>query len=309
MVGTYAYSASRKRLLSYYKSICSACLLSCCSHNISPIVNYLSVETILNGPDISLVEKALELDSEYKDIFKKNIKTSLQYLSAKGFPCDFNYLEENDYDLRSIVTVYRDIDERIEVYNNKMKKEDFQKVFDTCFFIIPGTGCLLENYRPTVCKIAFRNCFNDLSLYDFVEGNIRKADSSVVLGYIKRDFEDCSRVYLPKIIIGATEEFKNSSRKFMAPFMIDLNLKEISYLHAAQLADFLAYPARYREKRSKFIKDNIIDKYPEVRKDRAFGLIFADNLVKEKEEGLFGFGMEWLDIFKIENLTDVCISL
>jgi len=152
MVGNYAYPNSRKRLLDYYKSVCLSCTLSCCTHNISPVVHYLSVEDILNSAELVLVEKALEVDSGYKQIFQDNVRASLRYIGDKGFSCDLNYLEKNDYSLKSVVTVYRDLDKEIELYNGKMENRDYDKAFNSCFFLIPGTGCILQNYRPAICR-------------------------------------------------------------------------------------------------------------------------------------------------------------
>ena len=301
MIGKFAFPESRKRLKKYYKSVCGKCFAVCCSYNTSPICATLSLPYLMDFSDIVIFKKALEFNPSYKKKVKKNVQKSLKYLIKRGFALDFfDYLEENDYSAKSIVTIYRGISARINDFNKKMeKKGKYENKFDDCLLLIPGQGCIMEDYRPHICKLAFRACFKKLDLYDFVESHIREIKEEKMLKYLKKDFELSKDTYLPKIIIGPSEDCKFFAEEILAPEMKVCRFSSLTYLELADLADFLVSPLRKKASHTEPVQ-NLIDNFKGKRWEQYYTLSFVDKLVKGEKGDNFNFGMEWFDVFQIK---------
>jgi len=302
MIGKFLFPEVRKRLMDYYISICSSCEVSCCNYNISPITSNSPLNAILELQDIVLLEKALEFDADFKKIFKENIRNSMLYLMKKGFALDFfDYLKEHDYSVRSVVLVYRVIEARINEFNIKMGMAGmYENKFNKCLLLLPGYGCVFQAYRPLVCKLAFKDCFEKLELFDFVESHIRKVKEEELLNYIKRDFQISTVSYLPKIITGSSPGFKIAAGKFLEPEMKTLEIDSFNYSELADLADFIAAPFKKKDLYTSFVR-NLRDKFLKQSYIEEYSLIFIDKLVKEKEEIPFCFGLECTEVFAVES--------
>ncbi len=294
MIGTYKYPDTRKKLSDYYKSICGKCNGMCCSYNISPVSFYVPLDILFEKDDLVILKKALTFDQAFKKKFKENVKISLKYLINKNFGRDFfSYLEENDYDVKSFVTVYRGIDARINQFNEKMESTDrYSERNSDCFFLIPGKGCILEDYRPLVCKIAFRYCFKSLDIYEFVESHVRYVNGDDFLTYLERDISINSRIIIPKILIGADEYFKENCRKLLKEDMKVIELEKISYSELAMLADFITGPFR-----KPFIEVRCVNVSMDLR--YIYPLVFIHELFEGEKVKNFGFGLECVEVFII----------
>jgi hypothetical protein len=290
MIGNYKYPKIRKKLSDYYKSICGKCTVVCCTYNTSPVSSYVPLDILLEKEDLVILKKALVFDTSFNKKFRENVKFSLKYLIDRGFARDFfSYLEENDYDIKSFVTVYRGIDARINQFNEEMGKTDrYHERNSDCFFLIPGMGCILEHYRPLVCKMAFRYCFKSLDLYDFVEGNFRYLNRNDFLSYFERDIIINSNIIIPKIITDSYEHFKDACKKLLRENMKFIELEKASYSELAMLADFLTGPFR-----KPFIK--IGERTVSLDLQYIYPLVFIDNLFKGEKVKDFGFGLECVE--------------
>ncbi|HPZ07465.1 MAG TPA: hypothetical protein PL110_05085 [Candidatus Eremiobacteraeota bacterium] len=294
MIGFYKFPEIRSKLLNYYRSVCRRCNGRCCTYNTSPVSCKVPLELILNSEDIIILKKALFFDITFKNKFKENIRTGLLYLIKKGFALDFlDYLEENDFNVKSFVTVYRGIDARINEFNEKMAAEGrYEAKHDECFCLIPGRGCIFEHYRPLVCKMAFRYCFKELDLYEFLEGNIRVSTGEEVLKYLEDDIKLNERVMVPKIVLGADTKVKSSAMKFLKEDMKSLEFDTLSYMDMVKLADFLISPFITGDLE---IGNTILSsKLPGI-----YPLIFIDNLFRDDRNEKFGFGLECVEVFMV----------
>ena len=292
MIGTYKYPDTRTKLSDYYKSICGKCNGMCCSYNISPVSSFVPLDLLFEKDDLVILKKALTFDCSFREKFRKNVKISLKYLIDKNFGRDFfSYLEENDYDVKSFVTVYRGIDARINQFNEEMESTDrYNERNSDCFFLIPGKGCILEDYRPLVCKIAFRYCFKSLDLYEFVESHIRYVNGNDFLSYLERDIAINSRIIIPKILIGADEHFKEDCKKLLEEDMTFIELEKISYQELTLLADFITGPFR-----KPFIEVGGMNVSIDLQ--YIYPFVFIDTLFEGEKVKNFGFGLECVEIF------------
>ncbi|MFP4498736.1 MAG: hypothetical protein ACLFQV_11035, partial [Vulcanimicrobiota bacterium] len=189
----------------------------------------------------------------------------------------------------------------VEKMNNALSKIDKEDVdnfgYSDCLFLIPGQGCILEEFRPHVCVTAFRNCFKQLQLYDFVDANIFEVNEEDLYKYFRADFEISRKVTRPKIVIGASENFRKKTEKYFPNRGLG-HIEELSYYELALLADFIVLPfstlpgdMQGKINRAEFYLFNKIKDSPPVT--------FIEKLERGTSNNKFDFGLDYCQLFKI----------
>ncbi|MCE1246698.1 MAG: hypothetical protein LWY06_08645 [Firmicutes bacterium] len=294
---------TRIHLRKYYGKVCGRCGGMCCSYNISPVDFRFSLLHNMENDNIIIVRKAMILCRDFKERFIRNVKRSLAAHASKGFGTGLaNLVEKHGYSLKSIIKAYMIINSEIEAHNNKVLAADkydsgFQAIRD-CFFMIPGYGCIFEEYRPFTCVTAFRKCFRELNLFDFVDAKINEAEAGDLFDFIKHDLM-LSITVKPTIIINAGSELKEKLFE-LYPSRKPGYFEKLTYFQLAKLADFITYPFYPQpECLQGLINENIYYFIGRVKDAPPF--TFVDTLEKGEPNSNFEFGLDYVRAFRISD--------
>jgi len=298
-----ARNESSKKLGEYFAKICGKCGGMCCSYNISPISNYMPLSFVMSDENIIVLRKALILHRDFRKRFFRNLRSSLAYFRKRGFGKGlYNYIKRNKFSLLSIVKAYRRMCRRIDVHNEQVTREDIYDLegrgINDCILLIPGRGCILEEYRPYTCVIAFRKCFRKLDLFDFVKSSILYANEKMLMEYLWHDFR-LGEEARPKIIIGASNGFKKRVSKF-TPEKRPAHFDELSYYQLTRLADFIVLPFHKIPDCMKGLIDIDIFYLMRSVKDPPL-LTFVDRLYPGDRDNSFEFGLDYTQLFEISD--------
>jgi hypothetical protein len=248
------------------------------------------------------VRKALILCKDFKQRFIANVRRSLTFLETKGFGKGvLSLVEQHGFTLKAIIKAYMIVHKDIENFNRQVYQQDendseYRAIRD-CFFMIPGYGCIFDEYRPFTCVTAFRKCFRDLQLYDFVEAKINEVDADELYRFIRLDLK-MSQSAKPRIIINADENLKAK----LTPLQRDRQpgqFESLTYYQLTRLADFMTYPF-YPEPKclEGLIKESIFYLMGKV-KDTPL-IVFVDKLEKGELNNDFEFGLDYVQVFRIK---------
>lgn len=290
------------KLSQYFAKVCGKCGGMCCSYNISPIDHNFSLSYNLNEDNIVVLRKALILNRDYRMKFFRNVLRSLKYFARKGFGQGLpHYVKANKFSLRAIVKAYRIINKRIDAHNAAVLKDDpldmnYRTISD-CLFLIPRFGCILGEHRPFTCVTAFRRCFTELELSQYVESRVHRVkDEAELLEYLREDFR-LGEHTLPRVIIGATQDFKKKAA-LLATGKKTASVGVLTYFQLAVLCDFITFPF---SKPHECIEDRIEqNKFYIMKKIKdPPSLTFADSLTLCISDNSFDFGLDYVEVFEI----------
>lgn len=286
----------------YYAQVCGRCGGMCCTYNISPIDHKFPLSYNLNEDNIVILKKALILNRDFRLKFFRNVIRSLRYFSKKGFGRGLlKYVKANKFSLRAIVKAYRKINQQIDAHNKEVTKDDpfdlCYRSFTDCLFLIPGFGCILGEHRPFTCVTAFRKCFSELELFSYVESRVHKVkEECELLEYLREDYR-LGEHTLPRVIIGASQDFINKASLLTAGKKTAC-VGDLTYFQLAVLCDFVTFPF---SKPVESIKDRIDpDKFYIMKKIKDPPLLtFADSLNMGVSDNSFDFGLDYVEVFEI----------
>lgn len=293
---------ANKAVAEYYARVCSRCGGLCCSFNTSPVMCEFSLAANLEDENIIILKKALILHADFKNRFHKNITASIKYFQRLGIGKKaLSLLREKKFSLPVIVQIYRLLDRQIKQYNKKVYRVDRYdmrgRAYSDCLFLIPGKGCIMEEYRPYTCKTAFRKCFPLLKLSDYVQANTLTAAPGRLYEYIKSCYQIDPEIALPRIIVGAKSELKKKLSRLLKDHK-PATFKKLSYYQLAQLADFISFPFMKVPRcmddlidyERFYIMGNIKDPPP---------LILVDEIYPGTQSKDFDFGLDYVQLFKV----------
>lgn len=291
------------RLSQYYAKVCSRCGGMCCSYNISPINHNVSLDYNMNEDNIMVLRKALILQKDFRIKFFKNVIRSLKYFSKKGFGKGLlKYVRDNKYSLRAIVKAYRRINEAIDEHNAAVTRDDLldmgNRSVSDCLFLIPGFGCILGEHRPFTCLTAFRRCFGELELNEYVESRVHRVeDEDELLDYLREDFR-LGEHTLPRVIIGGAPGFREKVER-MATGRKMAEVGALSNFQLAVLCDFITFPF---SKPHECIADRIEQKkFYILKKIKDSPVItLADSITAGGGDDSFDFGLDYVEVFEIK---------
>ncbi len=288
-------------LKKYYAKVCGRCGGMCCSFNISPVDFRYSLGWNMNNDNIRIVRKGLMLCRDYRKRFTENVKLSLNYLESRGFGVGLSDLvEQHKFSLKAVIKAYMIIHREIENYNNRITAADkfdseYRAIRD-CFFLIPGRGCVFEEYRPFTCVTAFRKCFRELKLFEFVESRINEAEADELFEYIRLDFE-LGGASKPRIIINADEKLKKNLSKLLKE-KLPGHFGKLTYFQLAKLADFITYPFYKEPDCLDGMLEEKIFYFAHKVKDAPL-ITFVDNLEEGESNSNFEFGLDYVQVFRV----------
>ena len=298
----FTSNESSKKLSQYFSSVCGKCKGMCCTYNMSPVDHNYSLKNNLTDDTVIILKKALILSKDYRKRFFTNVSRSLRYFEKKGYGKGLlDYVKRNKYSLKTIFKAYRLINEKIERYNEEAEKAyasggDYDPIND-CLFLIPGWGCIMEEYRPYTCITAFRKCFKKLDLFDFVESKINDIKNPELLGqYLKEDFRIDEHT-LPKIIIGASHEQKKTILKLIRGKKTT-STGELTYKQLALLADFITFPfMKPPECLKGMINQAVFYIFKKIKDPPP--ITFVESITPGEKDDSFEFGLDFVQVFKI----------
>lgn len=242
---------------------------------------------------------------DFRRRFFRNIHKSLLHLERKGFGKGlFPYIKRNKFAFKAIVKAYMRIDREINDYNTKILKKDpldmVGKVISDCFMLIPGKGCVLEEYRSFTCKTAFRNCFKGLDLYDYVEANTYRVSEKDLFDYVRSDLIIDRESTLPKIIIGADDTLKEKLSVLTPEHKPGL-FNKLSYYQLARLGDYVAIPyLKIPDCLEDVLEPTISAFFPYKNVKDSPPLVFVDEIHRGDPDNSFNFGLDYVQLFRID---------
>jgi len=296
--------STKIKIAEYYASVCSRCGGMCCSYNTSPIHAEFSLPTNMMDENIVILKKGLILHKDFRRRFFRNIRKSFFHLETKGFGKGLlQYIDKNKFSLKAIVKAYMRVDREINDYNRRMYEKDpldmAGRVISDCFLLIPGKGCVLEEYRPFTCKTAFRKCFAELNLFEYVEANTFRVNEKDLFDYIRADLIIDEDSTLPKIIIGASDLMKENISK-LKPDETPAFFRRLSYFQLANLADYVAIPyLKMKACLKDIIKPSISAFFPYEGVKVAPHLVFIDEIYPGDPDNSFDFGLDYAQLFRV----------
>lgn len=234
--------------------------------------------------------------------FFRNVMRSLRYFAKKGFGQGLlTYVKASKFSLRSIVKAYRKINERIDAHNAAVIKDDpldmGYRTINDCLFLIPRFGCILGEHRPFTCVTAFRKCFTELELSQYVRSRVHRVnDEEELLEYIYEDFR-LGEHTLPRVIIGGSPNFREKAAS-LAAGKKTTSVGDLTYYQLAVLCDFITFPF---SKPHESIEDRIDHrKFYLMKKIKDPPLLtFADSLTEGIADNSFDFGLDYVEVFEI----------
>lgn len=293
---------ARARTEAYTGSICSNCGGLCCAYNTSPISHTFSVSVNLDDESIVNLKKALLLHGDFKKRFENSFRLLMEHFHKKGFGRDIPLTQDSQkFSVETVVQALWKVDREIDQFNQNLYQSDplNQKglAYSDCLFLIPGTGCILEEYRPYTCITSFRKCFGALDLNDFVEGNIHQAEEERLLSFLRADLEIDRERFTPVIIIGAGEDFISKVRTVMAEKKT-VEIPPLSPYQLTLLADFICLPfLKTPEPLKDFINRDDFYFFGKIKDSPP--VTFVRDLTEGPSGDDYGFGMDYVRVFRV----------
>lgn len=286
----------------YCGKICARCGGMCCAFNTSPISNQFSLPINFEDDNVIVGKKMFHLHEDFRKKFVDNMKKLMAHFEKKGFGKGLvKDLEKSGFDYETCMKILWVIEGEITRYNYKVYEKDPYndegKIYNDCLFLIPGQGCIMEQYRPFTCITAFRKCFPSLDLFNFTLGNVHKITENRLYEYVKANLKINSQGFVPALIIGAPPQLQNA----LAELFIEVKtsqIDELSIHQLALLADFITYPFRKLHKSlNKALNKEEFYIAKRIKDPPPFTFI---NRIYEGEKSFdFSFGMDYVQCFEV----------